>query len=55
MIYIIIVLLLSLSAVFAALTNGLLGLSSTELERKMKLGDRDAGRIYAVRKRGNLL
>ncbi len=44
-----------LSALFAALTNGLLGLSATELERKIKLGDRDARKVYAVRKKGNQL
>ncbi|MBF0338467.1 MAG: DUF21 domain-containing protein [Nitrospirae bacterium] len=55
MIYLIIVLLLLLSALFAALTNGLLGLSATELERKIKLGDRDARKVYAVRKKGNQL
>ncbi|MBF0317392.1 MAG: DUF21 domain-containing protein [Nitrospirae bacterium] len=55
MVYLIIVLLLLLSALFAALTNGLLSLSTTELERKMKLGDRDAGRVYTVRKRGSQL
>ncbi|MBN1584936.1 DUF21 domain-containing protein [Candidatus Uhrbacteria bacterium] len=53
--YVIVAVLLSLSAVFSGLTLGLLSLDKHELERKMILGDRQAARIFAVRKRGNLL
>jgi len=53
--YIIILILIVFSALFSGLTIGMLGLDKTELERKMKLGDRQAERIYSVRKNGNLL
>ena len=47
--------LLLLSALFAGLTLGLMSLGPYELKRKMALGDTQAKKIYAVRKRGNLL
>ncbi|MBF0537743.1 MAG: DUF21 domain-containing protein [Nitrospirae bacterium] len=47
--------LLLLAALFSGLTIGLMGLSVTELQRKVNLGDRDAKRIYPVRKRGSQL
>ncbi|MBF0345115.1 MAG: DUF21 domain-containing protein [Nitrospirae bacterium] len=53
--YFIVVMLLLLSGLFSGLTLGLLGLNVTELQRKVKLGDRNAERIYPVRKRGNIL
>jgi metal transporter CNNM len=54
-IVLIIILLVLLSGLFSGLTLGLLGLDKTELERKIKLGDKKAARVYSVRKRGNLL
>jgi len=53
--YIIVILLVALSGLFSGLTLGLLGLNLSELERKIKLGDKDAKKVYSVRKRGNLL
>ncbi len=47
--------MLLLSALFSGLTIGVMGLNVTELQRKVNLGDRDARRIYPVRKRGNQL
>lgn len=55
MIYIVVVGLLILSALFSGLTLGLMSLGPHELKRKMALGDVRAKRIYSVRKRGNLL
>ena len=43
------------SALFSGLTLGLMGLNAPELKRKKSLGNKDAGRVYEVRKRGNLL
>ncbi|MDH3353340.1 MAG: DUF21 domain-containing protein, partial [Nanoarchaeota archaeon] len=54
-IILILILLILLSGLFSGLTLGLLGLDKTELERKVKLGDRRAKRVYSVRKKGNLL
>ncbi len=53
--YFIIIILLAFSALFSGLTLGLMGLNKSELKRKMSLGDKDAGRVYIVRKQGNLL
>ena len=47
--------LVLLSGLFSGLTLGLLGLDKTELERKIKLGDKRAKKVYSVRKKGNLL
>jgi metal transporter CNNM len=55
MTYLIITILISLSALFSGLTIGLLGLDKSEIERKMRLGDKRAEKIYSVRKNGNLL
>jgi len=55
MTYIIIILLISLSALFSGLTLGLMSLNAQELKRKMSLGDKEAERVYEVRRRGNLL
>lgn len=51
----IIILLLALSAIFSGLTIGLLKLDTNYLERKIKLGNKDAEKIYEIRKNGNLL
>ncbi|MFC1612642.1 hemolysin family protein [Patescibacteria group bacterium] len=53
--YIIIVVLILFSALFSGLTLGLMGLDTYELKRKMALGDKDASRVYPIRKKGNLL
>ena len=55
MTYLIIFLLLFLSALFSGLTIGLLGLDKTDLERKIKIGNKYAKKIYQVRKDGNFL
>lgn len=51
----ILILLVLLSGLFSGLTLGLLGLDKTELERKIKIGNKKAKKIYKIRKRGNLL
>ena len=53
--YLIIIILLTLSALFSGLTLGLMSLSAHELKRKAELGDKNAKKIYPLRKRGNLL
>ncbi len=53
--YLIIIILLTLSALFSGLTLGLMSLSAHELKRKSELGDKNAKKIYPLRKRGNLL
>lgn len=53
--YVIVAALVILSGTFSGLTLGLFSLDLTSLERKMKLGDKRAKRIYPVRKNGNLL
>jgi metal transporter CNNM len=55
MTYLIILILILFSALFSGLTIGLLGLDKSELEIKMKTGDKRAVKIYSVRKNGNLL
>ena len=47
--------LVLLSGCFSGLTLGFFSLNLTSLERKMKLGDKRAKRIYPIRKNGNLL
>ncbi|MBD3244912.1 MAG: DUF21 domain-containing protein [Candidatus Moranbacteria bacterium] len=53
--YFIIVLLVLLSGMFSGLTLGLLSIKKNDLERKIKLGDRRAKKIYSIRKNGNFL
>ncbi len=53
--YIIVALLVLLSGMFSGLTLGLLSLDKSDLERKISLGNKDAKKVYSVRKRGNLL
>ncbi len=55
MLYLIIVVLVSLSGLFSGLTLGLLSLDKGELERKIALGNQQAKKVYSVRKNGNLL
>lgn len=47
--------LVLLSATFSGLTLGLLSLGPHELKRKIALGNKNAQKIYSVRKKGNLL
>src|SRR3989344_3241921 len=53
--YIIVILLLTLSALFSGLTLGLMSLGPYSLQRKIKLGNPDAKKIYPLRKKGNQL
>ena len=53
--YIIVILLVVLSGLFSGLTLGLLSLDKNELKRKISLGNKEAKKVFAVRKRGNLL
>jgi len=53
--YLLILLLLILSALFSGLTLGLLSLNTSDLQRKTKLGDVNAEKILEVRANGNLL
>lgn len=55
MTYLIVVALILLSALFSGMNLGLMSLDPYELDRKIVLGDKDAAKIYPVRKRGNLL
>ncbi|MCD4761646.1 hemolysin family protein [bacterium] len=52
---VIILILVGFSALFSGLTLGFFSLNKDDLERKMKLGDEQAKKIYRVRKNGNLL
>jgi len=53
--YLAVILLILLSGLFSGLTLGLLSLDKNELERKISLGDKQAKKVYSVRKQGNLL
>ena len=53
--YLIVIVLLVFSALFSGLTLGLMSLNAPELKRKMSLGDKNARKVYQVRKQGNLL
>lgn len=53
--YIIVIVLVLLSGLFSGLTLGLLSLDKNELKRKIDLGNKEAKKVYAVRKKGNLL
>lgn len=53
--FIIIAILILFSALFSGLTLGLMSLNVQELKRKMSLGDKDAAKVYPVRKNGNRL
>lgn len=55
MIYFCVVLLILLSGLFSGLNLGLMGLSTQELKRKARLGNKDAKKIYPLRKTGNFL
>jgi metal transporter CNNM len=51
----IIIILLLVSAMFSGLTIGMFSLNLGDLERKIKEGNKDAEKIYEIRKDGNLL
>lgn len=53
--YLIVAVLILFSALFSGLTLGLMSLDTYELKRKMALGNKDASKIYPIRKEGNLL
>jgi metal transporter CNNM len=53
--YIIVIVLVLFSGLFSGLNLGLLSIDKSELERKIKLGDNQARKVYSVRKNGNLL
>jgi len=53
--YIIILILLILSAVFSGLALGFFSISKNSLKRKAELGDKRAKKIYSIRQDGNLL
>jgi metal transporter CNNM len=53
--YVISLILVVLSALFSGLTLGLLSLDAQSLRRRAKHGDKDAARVYGVRKNGNQL
>ena len=55
MTYVIVIILLTCSALFSGLNLGLMSLSSYELKRKAKLGNKRAAKVYPIRKTGNLL
>ncbi len=51
----IVIILVVLSGTFAGLTLALFGIKLSTLERKIKLGNERAKKVYAIRKKGNLL
>jgi metal transporter CNNM len=52
---IIVISLVLLSGMFAGLTLALFSIKLTSLERKIRLGDQQAKKVYQIRKNGNLL
>ena len=55
MVIIILFILLAFSALFSGLTVGLMGLDIYSLRRKIKSGNKDALKVYEIRKDGTLL
>ncbi|MFQ5632680.1 MAG: CNNM domain-containing protein [bacterium] len=53
--YLISFVLVCFSALFSGLTLGLMSLDAYDLKRKIGIGDKDAQKIYSVRRNGNLL
>jgi len=53
--YLIVAVLVILSGIFSGLTLGFFSINLTALDRKRKLRDKRAEKIYPIRKRGNLL
>ncbi len=52
---IIVILLVLLSAIFSGLTLGFFSLNLSSLERKIRIGNEQAKKVYPIRKNGNLL
>jgi metal transporter CNNM len=55
MVYIIVLALILLSALFSGLTLGFFSLNRDDLQRKVKLKDKRAEKVYRIRQKGNLL
>lgn len=55
MTYFVVIFLVLLSATFSGLTLGFFSLNRDDLERKSKLGDPNAKKVFKLRKNGNLL
>ncbi|MCK4744813.1 HlyC/CorC family transporter [Candidatus Parcubacteria bacterium] len=53
--YFIVIFLILFSALFSGLTLGFFSLNKDDLKRKVELGDKQAKKIYKIRKNGNLL
>ncbi len=53
--YVIVTVLVIFSGLFSGLTIGLFSLNLSSLERKKRLGNKDAIKVYSIRKNGNLL
>ena len=53
--YFIVVILVIFSAIFSGLTLGFFSLNKDDLKRKANFGDKDAKKVYKIRKNGNLL
>ena len=53
--YFIVIVLVLFSGIFSGLTLGFFSLNKDALRRKAKLGDKQAAKIYKLRKNGNLL
>ena len=53
--YFIVIILVAFSGVFSGLTLGFFSLGKDDLERKAELKDKDAIKVYKIRKDGNLL
>lgn len=53
--YTLVAFLILLSGLFSGLNLGLMGLNAQELQRKAKLGNKNAKKIYPIRKEGNFL
>lgn len=51
----VVIILLLVSATFSGLTIGMFSLSLGDLERRIKEGNKQAKKIYEIRKNGNLL
>jgi len=52
---VIVLILVGFSALFSGMTLGFFSLNKDDLKRKMEIGDKNAIKIYPIRKNGNLL
>lgn len=55
MVYLIVIILVVLSGLFSGLTIGMFSISISALERKIRLGDKRAIKIFPIRQNGSLL